>query len=137
MTLEEKIARYRSIPNRIKELEIDKCICESVGAVRYDSIGEAKGTHGNTMENKMLDSAAISVEIEKLEKERCALKLEILQEINQKIGGDDARSIEKRIVLKECIIENKSLSFIADNILHRAYSLVRKLNSDGFEALKK
>lgn len=37
MTLEEKINRYRSIPKRIAELEIDKDICTSVKAVKVAS----------------------------------------------------------------------------------------------------
>ena len=47
MTIEEKITRYRGIPKLIKDLQIDKEICTSVKSVQFDSIGEAKGTHGN------------------------------------------------------------------------------------------
>ena len=52
MTIEEKIKRYRGIPKLLKDLQIDKEICTSVKSVQFDSIGEAKGTHGEQHREK-------------------------------------------------------------------------------------
>lgn len=70
MTIEEKITRYRGIPKLIKDLQIDKEICTSVKSVQFDSIGEAKGTHGNSTEKKLIDAAEISEKIAALQQER-------------------------------------------------------------------
>ena len=96
MTIEEKITRYRSIPKRVAELQMDLAICTSVQAVRYDSIGEAKGTSGNATEQKLLNAVEIAAEIEQLEQERDQLKLGILQEINRAISGGGAKAWNKR-----------------------------------------
>ena len=109
MTIEEKIARYRSIPKRVAELQMDLAICTSVQAVRYDSIGEAKGTSGNATEQKLLNAVEIAAEIRQLEQERDALKLDIFREINQAIPGNSAREVEMRIILKANILDGKSL----------------------------
>ena len=81
MTIEEKITRYRSIPKLIKDLQIDKEICTSVKSVQFDSIGEAKGTHGNNTEKKLIDAAEISEKIAALQQERERLELGIMQHL--------------------------------------------------------
>ena len=81
MTIEEKIKRYRGIPKLLKDLQIDKEICTSVKSVQFDSIGEAKGTHGNSTEKKLIDAAEISEKIAALQQERDRLELSIMQHI--------------------------------------------------------
>lgn len=136
MTLEEKITRYHSIPKRITELNVDKCICESVGAIRYDSIGEAKGTPGNATEKKMLDAASISLKINVLKKEYGALKMDILQEINDGVPGDTLREVYMRTILKSRLIDRKSIKHIANSILHIDYGVTRSLYRSGCDILK-
>lgn len=136
MTLEEKIIRYRNIPKRIAELKIDKEICAFVKAVQYDSIGEGKGTSGNRTETKMVDAAAISAEIDELEKECNALKVDILQEINETICGDDVISIDMRLILKEHLLKGTPLTKISEKIVHRNYKTTRLFYQEGCEKLK-
>lgn len=136
MTLEEKINRYRSIPKRITELEIDKDICTSVKAVQYDSIGDGKGTHGNRMETRMVDAAAISAEIDELKKEYDVLKLDILQEINIGISGDSIREVDIRTILKEHLLEGLNIKAIANKVIHRDYKATLSLYKTGCDLLK-
>lgn len=136
MTLEEKITRYHSIPKRITELNVDKCICESVWAIRYDSIGEAKGTPGNTMEKKMLDAASISLKINVLKKEYGALKMDILQEINDGVPGDTLREVYMRTILKEKLLYGHNFNYIANKIVHTNRKLVSALYHEGCSILK-
>ena len=136
MTLEEKINRYRSIPKRIAELEIDKDICTSVKAVQYDSIGDAKGTPENNAERKMVDAAAISAEITELEKEHASIRLELKDSIDQAICGEDIHSVDMRMVLKSHLLQNVPLNQVAKKVVHRDYSATRKMYQEGFAMLK-
>lgn len=136
MTLEEKIARYRSIPKRVAELEIDKDICTSVKAVRYSNIGDGKGTPENNTEIKMVDAAVISVEIDELRKERDTLKLDILQEINNVIVGDGAHEVDMRIILKKHLLEGENIKAIANKVVHRDYGVTRRMYQEGLARLK-
>ena len=137
MTIEEKIARYREIPKLIEDLQIDKEICTSVKSVQYDSIGEAKGTHENSTEKKLIDAAEIDTEIAQLERERNQLKLEILQEINCAISGDGAKEVEMRIILKSHLLTGNSLKHISCVVVHRDYGATRKIFREGLTLLKK
>lgn len=136
MTLEEKITRYHSIPKRITELNVDKCICESVGAIRYDSIGEAKGTPGNATEKKMLDAASISLKINVLKKEYDALKMDILQEINDGVAGDTIRDVDIRTILKEKVLYGHNFNYIANKVVHINIKTVSALYREGCDVLK-
>lgn len=137
MTIEEKIARYRSIPKRVAELQMDLAICTSVQAVRYDSIGEAKGTSGNATEQKLLNAVEITAEIEQLEQERDQLKLGILQEINRAISGGGAKEVEMRIILKSHLLTGNSLKQISRVVVHRDYGVTRKIFHEGLAMLEK
>ncbi len=137
MTIEEKIARYREIPKLIEDLQIDKEICTSVKSVQYDSIGEAKGTHENSTEKKLIDAAEIAAEIVQLERERDQLKLGILQEINCAISGDGAKEVEMRIILKSHLLTGNSLKHISCAVIHRDYGTTRKIFHEGLDLLKK
>lgn len=136
MTLEEKISRYRSIPKRIAELEIDKDICTSVKAVQYDSIGDAKGTPANNAERKMVDAAAIAAEIKELEKEYDVLKLDILQKINSVIDGNGVREVDMRTILKERVLYGRSFNYIANKVVHINRKSVSTLYHEGCSILK-
>ncbi len=136
MTLEEKIIRYQNIPKRIAELKIDKEICTSVKAVQYDSIGEGKGTSENRTEAKMVDAAAISEEIEQLEKEYDILKLDILQKINNGIIGDGVREVDMRTILKERMLYGRSFNYIANKVVHINRKSVSALYHEGCSILK-
>lgn len=137
MTIEEKITRYRDIPKLIRDLQIDKEICMSVKSVQFDSIGEAKGTHGNSTEKKLIDAAEISEKIEQLEQERDQLKLGILQEINQAISGGGAKEVEMRIILKSHLLTGNSLKQISRLVVHRDYGVTRKIFHEGLAMLEK
>lgn len=137
MTIEEKITRYRDIPKLIRDLQIDKEICTSVKSVQFDSIGEAKGTHGNSTEKKLIDAAEISEKIEQLEQERDQLKLGILQEINRAISGGGAKEVEMRIILKSHLLTGNSLKQISRLVVHRDYGATRKIFHEGLAMLEK
>lgn len=137
MTIEEKITRYRDIPKLIRDLQIDKEICTSVKSVQFDSIGEAKGTHGNSTEKKLIDAAEISEKIEQLEQERDQLKLGILQEINRAISGGGAKEVEMRIILKSHLLTGNSLKQISRLVVHRDYGVTRKIFHEGLAMLEK
>lgn len=137
MTIEEKIARYRSIPKRVAELQMDLAICTSVQAVRYDSIGAAHSSAGNRTEQKLLRAAEIDEEIGQLEQERDQLKLGILQEINRAISGDGAKEVEMRIILKSHLLTGNSLKHISRAVVHRDYGVTRKIFHEGLAMLEK
>ena len=137
MTIEEKITRYRGIPKLIKDLQIDKEICTSVKSVQFDSIGEAKGTHGNSTEKKLIDAAEISEKIGQLEQERDQLKLGILQEINRAISGSGVKAVEMRLILKSHLITGNSLKQISRVVVHRDYGVTRKIFHEGLAMLEK
>ena len=136
MTIEEKITRYRSIPKLIKDLQIDKEICTSVKSVQFDSIGEAKGTHGNSTEKKLIDAAEISEKIAALQQERDRLELSIMQHINTTLRGSDEETVDMRIALKKYLLQGLSLKQIATRHLHRDYKKTKELYSTGFEKIK-
>lgn len=137
MTIEEKITRYRGIPKLIKDLQIDKEICTSVKSVQFDSIGEAKGTHGNSTEKKLIDAAEIDEEIERLEQELDQLKLDILQEINHAVSGGGEKEAEMRIILKSHLLTGNSLKRISQVVVHRDYGATRKIFHEGLAMLEK
>ena len=134
MTIEEKITRYRGIPKLIKDLQIDKEICTSVKSVQFDSIGEAKGTHGNITEKKLIDAAEISEKIAALLQDQ--LELGIMQHINIALCGSDEETVDMRIALKKYLLQGLSLKQIATRHLHRDYKKTKELYSTGFEKIK-
>lgn len=137
MTIEEKVTRYREIPKLIRDLQIDKEICTSVKSVQFDSIGEAKGTHGNSTEKKLIDAAEISEKIAALQQEREQLELGIMQHINTTLCGSDEETVDMRIALKKYLLQGLSLKQIATRHLHRDYKKTKELYSTGFEIIKK
>ena len=136
MTIEEKIKRYRGIPKLLKDLQIDKEICTSVKSVQFDSIGEAKGTHGNSTEKKLIDAAEISEKIAALQQERDRLELSIMQHINTTLCGSDEETVDMRIALKKYLLQGLSLKQIATRHLHRDYKKTKELYITGFEKIK-
>lgn len=136
MTIDEKIARYREIPKLIEDLQIDKEICTSVNSVQYDSIGEAKGTHENSTEKKLIDAAEISQKIAELQLERARLELSIMQHINGVLCGGDKETVDMRIVLKKYLLQGVSLKQIATRHLHRNYTKTKELYNTGCKIIK-
>lgn len=136
MTLEEKINRYRSIPRLIEDLRIDKEICTSVKSVQYNSIGEAKGTHGNRIEKKLIDVAEIEEKINALQWEREQLEISIVQDINTALCGSEEETVDMRIALKRYLLQGVSLKQIAVKHLHRDYKKTKDLYHAGFEIVK-
>lgn len=137
MTIEEKITRYRGIPKLIKDLQIDKEICTSVKSVQFDSIGEAKGTHGNSTEKKLIDAAEISEKIAALQQERDRLELSIMQHINTTLCGSDEETVDMRIILKSHLLTGNSLKQISRLVVHRDYGVTRKIFHEGLAMLEK
>ena len=140
MTIEEKIKRYRGIPKLLKDLQIDKEICTSVKSVQFDSIGEAKGTHGNSTEKKLIDAAEIRERLTAVEeltqKPMLRLELSIMQHINTTLCGSDEETVDMRIALKKYLLQGLSLKQIATRHLHRDYKKTKELYSTGFEKIK-
>lgn len=106
-------------------------------SVQFDSIGEAKGTHGNSTEKKLIDAAEISEKIAALQQERERLELGIMQHINTTLCGSDEETVDMRIALKKYLLQGLSLKQIATRHLHRDYKKTKELYSTGFEIIKK
>lgn len=136
MTFFEKVCRIQFIPKKIAELELNKDLVADVKAIRYDNIGAGKGSNRNSIESAMQKVVDIDNEIDALSMELEQLTVQVCEEIDNVICGEDANSVDMRIILKKKLLKNKNLKFIAIKVVHRDYGIVRKLYREGCAKLK-